>query len=96
MDVGVVVEAERTYGAAGFGAADCALHLKQRAGLRLSGNLAVNDGLHLCEFIGKTKLEGAVHMLEHYVVVNGNVAGGLVSHVDVVSLGGQADERAAH
>ena len=35
-------------------------------------------------------------MLHHYVIVYSHVAGGLISHMHVVSLLGETDEGAAH
>ena len=37
-----------------------------------------------------------IHVLENHIVVDGEVSGCLISHVDIVSLMNQADECTSH
>ena len=46
--------------------------------------------------VAVAQFAGRVDVLQHHVVVHGHVARGFVSHVHVVTLLHEADERAAH
>ena len=82
--------------AAGFGAADCRLDGEQLLGLRCAGNFRLHELHDLGHLIAETHLTGGVHMLENYVVVDGEVSRRLVGDMDLVTLVDQAYEGAAH
>ena len=96
MGICIVIEPEAADGPAGLAAADCGLDVEKGPRLRFTGNLAVNKGLHLLELVGESELEGRVHVLEDDVVMDGYVSGGLIGDMDVMTLGGEPDEGAAH
>ena len=96
VDIGIVIEAERTVCPAGLAAADCALDCEKFLRLRLTGYLGVNYCLDSVKFICKAELMGGIHVLKHHIVVNSKVSGGLVGNVNIMSLMNQADECTSH
>ena len=96
MDIGIVIEAERTVCPAGLAAADCALDCEKFLRLRLTGYLGVNYCLDSVKFICKAELMGGIHVLENHIIVNSKVSGGLVGNVNIVSLVNKADECTSH
>ena len=77
MGVGVVVQPEGADGGTGLAAADGSLELQHPARLRFARNLAVHQGLDFRVAVVHPQLGGGVQVLQHHVVVDGNVAGGL-------------------
>ena len=96
VDIGIVIEAERTVCPAGLAAADGSLDGEKFLRLRLSGHLGVDDCLDTVELVRKAELMSRIHVLENHIVVDGEVSGCLISHVDIVSLMNQADECTSH
>ena len=58
--------------------------------------LVVDNLLHFVVTVDETAFAGSIEGLQHDIVQNRDVARSLVSHMHVVPLGNQPDERTAH
>ena len=91
-----LLESEGTDRSPGLAPADCGLDGKKFLRLRRSRPLGTYDFHHLIHPVPVTEFMGGVDMLDDDIIMDCEVAGCLIRHMDVMPLMNQPDERSSH
>ena len=96
VGVGVGVETEGAHRSTRLGTTDGTLDIEEFTRLGLTTLLGSDDIAHLAKGVAKAQLLRRIDILEHHIVVNGNITRCLVCHMHIVTLIHEADEGTTH